>query len=55
MAICKLMSMCIPVLYKRFALLVMCESGWLCLCIPVSIHEVHVLPVYLALCTHIQV
>lgn len=32
MAICKLMSLCIPVLYKGFALLAMCESGWLYVC-----------------------
>lgn len=43
-AICKLMSMYIPVSYMKFRLLAMCEHAWLCvLCTPVFMHQVHVL------------
>lgn len=50
MAICKLVSMCIPVSYMKFNLLTMCEHAWLCVsCTPMFMHKVHVLPVYVPL------
>lgn len=54
MAICKLVSMCIPVSYMKFSLLSMCEHTWLCVsCTPVFMHKVHVLPVYLTVCVSV--
>lgn len=57
MAVCKLLSVCIPVLYMRFVLLAMCEPAQLCVCLCtlVSMYEVHVLPVYMALYERVYV
>lgn len=54
MAICKLVSMCIPVSYMKFSLLSMCEHAWLCvLCTSVFMHKVHVWCVYLTVCVSV--